>query len=139
MMLDASDLPSLLPAQKQLRDVAAWFRETGTDFEFAVNLKTMLRQTADDELWDVLSDSKLEKLMGILGDSSIRMNPETGKKARGFYGKTAMQLWDALEASFSAGSEAEEEEPSLFDDIEDDPAATRGTHVTPRHAVEEAA
>ena len=128
MALDASDLPSLLLPQKVLRDVAAWFRETGEQFAFAADLKDMLRDNANGEPWDVLTDKKMEKLMGQgLGASTPRRIGD--RYARGFYGAPILKAWDRLEASFTAGTEAEEEEPSIFDDLEDD-LATGATGAT---------
>lgn len=126
--LDASDLPSLLPHQKLLRDVAGYFRETGEEFAFADVLKDALRANADDEIWDVLTDRKIERLFGqALGESSIRMRPETGRRARGYYAAPVLKAWDRLEASLTGTVAEEEEEPSLFDDLDDDTPDTPDT------------
>ena len=125
MALDASDLPSLLPAQKLLRDVAAWFRETGADFAFAADLKDMLRENSSEEAWDVLTDKKIENLMGKgLGPSTAKTVGT--RRAKGFYAAPVLRAWDTLEASLNPPAVMEEDEPSLFDDLED---VTQVTHA----------
>ena len=135
MALDSGDTPALLPAQRMLRDTARWMRETGTEFAFAADILDMLRASQDEELWDVLTDRKMARLMGeAFGESSARTIGE--RRARGFYAKPILAAWDKLEATFYAAQEPEEPEPSLFDDFEQ---LTPDTLVTQRQRTDEPA
>ena len=125
MALDSSDLPTLTSPQRMLRDVAEWFRESGEEFAFAGDLLLMLRDSNSEELWDVLTDRKMELLMKqALGESTAKTVGT--RRARGFYAAPVLKAWEKLEASFYAAMEAEEPEPSLFDEIE----VTEDTVVT---------
>jgi hypothetical protein len=116
LALDASDLPALLPAQMMLRDVAAIFRDSGETRMFARDILILLRDSGE-ELWDTLSDRRMEMLMTeALGTSdTFTMN---GRRARGFQAAPVLRMWERLEALLlPPAPRAADEGPSLFDDL----------------------
>ena len=85
----------------------------------------MLRENSSEEAWDVLTDKKIENLMGKgLGPSTAKTVGT--RRAKGFYAAPVLRAWDTLEASLNPPAVVEEDEPSLFDDLED---VTQVTHA----------
>jgi hypothetical protein len=133
LALDASDMPALLPAQKMLRDVAALFISTGADKLFASDILDMLRDESGEPLWDNLTDRRMALLMTeALGESQVFTI--SGRRARGFHAKPAVQAWDKMEESLLPKAvPASEDEASLFDDI-----PRHSTHSTDSNLKEDA-
>jgi len=117
LALDASDLPALLPAQMMLRDVAGIFRDLGEEKMFAKDILTLLRDSGE-ELWDTLTDRRMENLMTqAFGESDVFT--VAGRRARGFRSIPVTRAWEKLETMLLPPvPEQKGEEPSLFDDIQ---------------------
>ena len=127
LMLDASDLPALLPAQAMLRDAAEYARSLpgGMRFAFAADIKDWLLDACPEPLWQSLTERRIEHIMAeALGESQvITATREDGSKrrARGFPVAAITGAWDALELSlYPPAPAAQERHYGLFDDLPDD-------------------
>jgi hypothetical protein len=145
MALDASDLPVLTSAQSMLRDTAAYIRsqQPAPEFACAADIRDWLRDNTDNQLWATLTDRRLAILMTEgLGPNTVRARPDDPThKARGWYAADILARWDALDAALTppVSREPEQDESSLFDDIEatedetateDDPGSPAQTRAT---------
>jgi hypothetical protein len=128
MALDASDLPALTAPQAMLRDTAAYIRNLAPAPEFvaAADLRDWLRDSSGEQLWSSLTDRRLAILMVEgLGPNTVRARPDDPeRKARGWYAAAVLAKWDALERALTppVAAEPDEDESSLFDDLDEDTA-----------------
>lgn len=127
LMLDASDLPALLPAQAMLRDAAEYARSlpAGTRFAFAADIRDWLRDSSAEPLWDSLTDRRIEHIMAeALGESQVITDTRddgTKRRARGFAVASVAAAWESLEMSlYPPAPEVRERVFGLFDDLPDD-------------------
>jgi hypothetical protein len=134
LMLDASDLPALLPSQAMLRDAAEYVRQLpeGTRFAFAADIKDWLLDSCPEPLWQSLTERRIEHIMAeALGESQVvTMTREDGgkRRARGFAVAAITAAWDALELSlYPPAPAAEERRYGLFDDLPDDDHGSNST------------
>lgn len=131
LMLDASDLPALLPAQAMLRDAAEYVRSLpeGTRFAFAADIKDWLLEGCPEPLWQSLTERRIEHIMAeALGESQVitaTRDDGSKRRARGFPVAAITAAWDALEMSlYPPAPTIKERHYGLFDDLPDDDHGT---------------
>jgi hypothetical protein len=127
LMLDASDLPALLPAQAMLRDAAGYARQLpgGERFAFAADIKDWLLDSCPEPLWQSLTERRIEHIMAeALGESQVitaARDDGSRRRARGFPVAAITGAWDALEMSlYPPAPAAAGRHYGLFDDLPDD-------------------
>lgn len=131
--LDASDLPQPSPPQMILRDVAACFTVAGAEKMFAADIASRLRDMAEVDLYQKLTDRGLAQLM------TQALGPTTAmtigaQRARGFYAGPVLTEWEKLRPQLcpDVDDEAEADELDTMFDVEDIPdgAGPEDTEVT---------
>lgn len=129
MALDASEKPVLLPEQMMLQDAAAAFQDSRRTWLFASDILAYLRALPDAQLWQDLSNRRMELLMTrALGPATPRT--VGSRRARGYEARPIINAWRRLDAHLSP---APTRDPALDESIFDElplPPEDTGTVVT---------